>query len=129
MEPWPVLGGIVREDVVHEFGIAAELLEAAQAEADRLAEGKLMVIGARLGSGAGISAEALQSSFEMLVSDLGLEPLALELEQVGDLRHCGCGEEFRADDHLATCPACGGIPEPPPGGVGLEIDYLRVADS
>jgi hydrogenase nickel incorporation protein HypA/HybF len=112
---------------MHEFGIAEDLLEAARSEADRLGEGPLRGIGVRLGSGAGIEAEALRTSFELLIADLGIGPVTLEIEDVPQQHRCECGVVFEDEDPIAACPECGGPAVPVPGP-GLQLDYLKLGD-
>lgn len=110
---------------MHEFGIAEELLAAAEVEAARAGGGDLSVIGVRLGAGSGIDEDALRASFEALTSHRGLDHLTLHVEGVPHRRRCGCGAAFEAVGRIAVCPSCGGIASEPVGGTGLEISFLE----
>ena len=73
---------------MHEFGIADDVLAAAEVEAGRVGGGTLSVIGVRLGTGSGVDPDALQSSFDALVAHRDLSPLSLEIEIVSQRRRC-----------------------------------------
>ena len=113
---------------MHEFGIADDVLAAAEVEAGRVGGGTLSVIGVRLGTGSGVDPDALQSSFDALVAHRDLSPLSLEIEIVSQRRRCICGEVFEVQGLIAACPACGAFDSDPLEGRGLDIAFLEFSD-
>ena len=74
--------------IMHEMGIANSILEAAQTESARRAEGETLTkIGVRIGEFAGVDPESLRFCFEALIKGTEFEPLQLEIAwcRAGDL--------------------------------------------
>lgn len=113
---------------MHEFGIADDVLVAAEVEAERVGGGTLSVIGIRLGTGSGIDPDALLTSFDALVAHRDLGPLSLEIETVPQKRRCRCGEGFEVSGLIAVCPACGDFDSKVLGGGALDIAFLEFSD-
>jgi len=113
---------------MHEFGIADDVLVAAEVEAGRVGGGTLLVIGVRLGTGSGIDPDALQTSFDALVAHRDLGPLSLEIETVMQRRRCICGDVFEVNGMIAVCPVCGAFDSKVLGGAGLDIAFLEFSD-
>jgi len=113
---------------MHEFGIADDVLAAAEVEAGRVGGGILSIVGVRLGTGSGIDPDALQLSFDALVAHRNLGPLSLDIEIVSQRRRCVCGEGFEVRGLIAVCPACGAFDSGPLEGRGLDISFLEFSD-
>ena len=113
---------------MHEFGIADDVLVAAEVEAGRVGGGTLSVIGIRLGTGSGIDPDALLMSFDALVAHRHLGPLSLEIETVSQRRRCICGEVFEVSGLIAVCPVCGAFDSTVLGGAALDIAFLEFSD-
>ena len=110
---------------MHEFGIASDVLEAANIEADRIGGGTLSVIGVRLGGDSGVDRDALETSFEALVQHHGLGDLTLEIEAVGVRYTCERGHDFEVDGRMTICPDCGSFQTQRIPGPGLDITFLE----
>ena len=116
--------------IMHELGIADSILNVVRDEArDRPGE-RLVKVGVRLGRLAGVDPDALAFSFEALVSDSDLEPLALDIEMADLTRSCPkCGHRYPVDGLDVDCPKCGEQETKFVGGDELEIAYLEVEES
>jgi hydrogenase nickel incorporation protein HypA/HybF len=117
------------EDIVHEIGIAASILEAIRSEAALRRRVRPVRAGVRIGELAGVDAEALRFCFETLVIDTDLAHLKLEIEIcVRRHRCCACQKEFSVSDYDFRCPACGRDTTEFISGDQLEFAYLEVEE-
>jgi hydrogenase nickel incorporation protein HypA/HybF len=65
---------------MHEVSIAVSILDAVKKEAELHPPGRPVKVGVRIGEMAGVDRDALEFSFEAVVKDSGLEPLALDIQ-------------------------------------------------
>ena len=114
---------------MHELGIAASVLDAVQAEAQRHPGMRLNCVGLRIGELAAVDPDALSFAFEALTRQTEFESLALEIEMCPRRHRCGsCATVFEARDFVFACPRCGASRTQCIGGDELEIAYLEVDD-
>ena len=114
---------------MHELGIAASVLQEAQQEAQRHPGARLRKVKLRVGELSGVNPEALNFSFEVLVRNAGLEPLALEIEICPRRQRCpACQRTFTVAEYDLRCPSCGLAETEFAGGDELELASLETED-
>jgi hydrogenase nickel incorporation protein HypA/HybF len=114
---------------MHELSIANSILEAVSKERERLNGARVKKVGVRIGELAGVDPDALSFSFEILVKDTELEPLALEIEFISRRHECShCKHAFTVVDYQMDCPACGSKETRCVGGDELQLAYLEVEE-
>ncbi len=112
---------------MHELGIASSILEAVETERQRYDGARVVRVGVRVGAWSGVDPAALRFSFEVLVADSELAPLALEIEACPRRNRCpACGHEFEVKDYEIECPACGTSPTQALGGDELELAFMEI---
>jgi len=112
---------------MHELGIAASILDCVDQEAERHPGQHICKVGVKIGELAGVSGDALQFGFEVLVKDTDREPLTLELEFVPRIQRCAkCEHEFRMTEFDPRCPLCGDFGTTCVSGEELDIAYMEV---
>jgi hydrogenase nickel incorporation protein HypA/HybF len=115
---------------MHELSIANSILETVARERERLNGARVKKVGVRIGELAGVDPDALSFSFEILVKDTDLEPLALDIEFIPRRHQCShCKHEFTVVDYQLVCPACGSTETRCIGGDELGLTYLEVEES
>jgi len=102
---------------MHEYGLAKDLLEAADREVRRLGGGVVSRLRVEIGELAGVSPEAFAAALEVAARDTPFEGAAIEFVHVpGRLRCEACGVQgSRTDLDLRdpspsgpwVCPRCG----------------------
>lgn len=110
---------------MHEWSLAASLINEAEAEARKRGAIKVHSVTVRVGILTGVVPELLERAFEAAApgSLLGDARLVLEVEPA--LARCpSCGRESEFDDFLLVCPACGGIGLKPLKGDGLYLTHV-----
>jgi hydrogenase nickel incorporation protein HypA/HybF len=117
---------------VHEFGLAAQIVEQVVAESSRLGPGeKLTAVGLSVGVISGVDADALLFSLEAIAAGEGLSEIEFAVEKVPHRRRCpGCGRDFEVDVTAfeSACPSCGSTGSVPIAGHELKIEYIEVED-
>ncbi|OFV86113.1 MAG: hypothetical protein A2620_06220 [Acidobacteria bacterium RIFCSPHIGHO2_01_FULL_67_28] len=114
---------------MHELSLAQTLLETVEAEARRRPGAHVVTVGVRVGELSGVDPEALSFSFEALVADTALAPLALAIERCPRRHRCPrCDFTFAATDSDFACPRCGSTPTRCVGGDELELTFLEVEE-
>ncbi|HXJ16443.1 MAG TPA: hydrogenase maturation nickel metallochaperone HypA [Candidatus Polarisedimenticolia bacterium] len=114
---------------MHELGIAASVLDAVQAEAQKYPGMRMSRVGLRIGELAAVDPEALRFAFEALTRETEFESMALEIEMCPRRHRCGdCATVFEARDFVFACPRCGASHTECISGEELEIAYLEVDD-
>jgi hydrogenase nickel incorporation protein HypA/HybF len=112
---------------MHEMGIACSILDAVRIEAVLHAPSKVRKVGLRIGEWSGVDTESLRFSFEAMVQNSDLEPLALEIEFRRRQNYCRiCDQTFPLEDFEVRCPTCGGVETEPSAGTELDIAYLEL---
>src|SRR5215469_14117881 len=115
---------------MHEMGIAAEILRAAETEAHRHPGARLAAIGLRLGELTGVDAEALRFSFEAIVKETSHEGINLAIENCPRKHRClGCNAFFQVVNHEMTCPACSSVETDFASGDELELAYVELEEA
>lgn len=114
---------------MHELSIANSILETVRKEREKLHGARIKKVGVRIGELAAVDPDALSFSFEVLVKDTDLEPLALDIEFLARRHQCShCQHEFIVADCQFDCPACGSQETRCIGGDELGLTYLEVED-
>jgi hydrogenase nickel incorporation protein HypA/HybF len=112
---------------MHEIGIANSILEAARQEAARQAAVRVRRVCVRIGTLAGVDADALRFGFEALTRDTDLAELELEIELCPRINRCAaCSAEFIVADYDFRCPQCGEGKTQFISGDQLELAYLEI---
>jgi hydrogenase nickel incorporation protein HypA/HybF len=115
---------------MHELSIASSILETVSKERERLNGARVTKVGVRIGELAGVDPDALSFSFEILVKDTDLDPLALEIEFISRRHECShCKHVFTVVNYQFDCPACGSKETRCVGGDELQLAYLEVEES
>jgi hydrogenase nickel incorporation protein HypA/HybF len=114
---------------LHEMSIAAAVLDAVRAEAERRPGSRISRAGLRIGELSGVQADALRFCLETLVSGTDMEPLAFDFELLPWMRRCKqCGETYRVVDYQPACAACGSSDTEAAGGDEMELSYVEVEE-
>jgi|SRR5579883_121210 hydrogenase nickel incorporation protein HypA/HybF len=114
---------------MHEVAIAAAILEAGQAEAERRPGSKLTGIGVRLGALSGVDSDALRFAFAALTAGTYLDALKFEIESRPRRNRCErCGHEFESSLYNAPCPLCASENTLFVGGDDLELAWVEVEE-
>jgi hydrogenase nickel incorporation protein HypA/HybF len=117
---------------VHEIGIANSILEAvrqetARVEAARHGAARVRRICVRIGTLAGVDADALRFGFEALTRDSDFADLELEIELCPRVHRCpACGTEFAVAEYEFRCPQCGEEKTQFVSGDQLELAYMEI---
>jgi len=114
---------------MHEIGIAQNILEAVQAEANRRPEAALRAVGVRIGELSSVDRDALDFAFSVLTRDTAFAGVKLEIEWCPRRERClACGDVFNSGCEVSPCPKCGGRRTRLAGGTELDIAYLEVEE-
>ncbi len=111
---------------MHELSIALSLLEAAEDEAERRGNPRVLAVHLRLGPLSGVVKEALLSAFEMARAESSLPEARLEIEDVPLVVFCPECQRNRAavSIQMLCCAECGA---PTPDVVqGRELDIIAL---
>jgi hydrogenase nickel incorporation protein HypA/HybF len=112
---------------VHEIGIANSILEAVREEAARHGAACVRSICVRIGTLAGVDADALRFGFDALTRDTDLAELELEIELCPRMHRCpACSAEFVVADYECCCPRCGEEKTQFVSGDQLELAYMEI---
>jgi len=114
---------------MHELSIAIGLIELAAEEAARQGNVRVATVYLRIGSLAGVVADALRFSFDLAAEGTPLEGAQLEIEEVPVTVHCALcdGDHIVVDSQRIRCPICD-EPAAVVGGRELELAALEVID-
>lgn len=95
--------------LMHETGIAAEILNIAKREAQRRGAAGIAAVTVRIGDLSGVSADALEFAFSALCAGTPADGARLRLERVPLLARCpSCRRDSApAADLILWCPDCG----------------------
>jgi hydrogenase nickel incorporation protein HypA/HybF len=109
------------------MSIALSLVDVIRAELAPRGNPRLARVGLRIGEMAGVQADALRFSFEIIVKDTELEQAELDIEHVPLTYRCAaCAREFPVDRYEMNCPACGSGDTTAVAGEELHLSYLEV---
>jgi hydrogenase nickel incorporation protein HypA/HybF len=112
---------------VHEIGIANSILEAVRQEAALHGATRVRRVCVRIGTLAGVDADALRFSFEALTRDTDFADLELEIELCPRKHRCpACGDEFVVADYEFCCPQCGEVKTQFVSGDQLELASMEI---
>lgn len=115
---------------MHEIGIAESVLETVRTELSRHPGARGVEIGIKVGELSGVEPDALQFSFQALLSDTDLEPLRVNIETCPRRYRCRCcGLDYTVDGWDLACPGCGETNVERIGGDELEISYLDLEEA
>lgn len=95
-------------EIVHELGIARNVLEIIIGEADQRG-GRAKSVLLRVGQISGIVPESLEFLIKCLSEGTPAEGLEVKIEIVKPVMVCkSCGEKFTVEELSFYCPKCGG---------------------
>jgi hydrogenase nickel incorporation protein HypA/HybF len=115
---------------MHEVGIANSIIEAGQIEAARRAGSKLVRIGVRVGTLAGVDMDALRFAFTALVQGTGLDAVDFEIQSCPRRNRClECDSEFESALYSDPCPRCASERSILVGGEELDLAYVEVEEA
>jgi hydrogenase nickel incorporation protein HypA/HybF len=107
---------------MHEFSIAQNILEVVHRTASEAGAARVARVRLKVGVFTSIHVDSLRFALEVLARGTPSEGCALEVEDVPMTVRCGaCGQESRAPEILAECPACGATGVTVAGGRELSI--------
>ncbi|HMP77675.1 MAG TPA: hydrogenase maturation nickel metallochaperone HypA [Kiritimatiellia bacterium] len=113
---------------MHEFGIAENILEAAQEAARANGARRIEVVRVRVGALSGVVEEALRFAFDSLANGTPAAGARLEIEPAPVRCYCdGCNTEFAATPLHYECPACGRASSDIRGGRELNLIAIEVS--
>jgi hydrogenase nickel incorporation protein HypA/HybF len=114
---------------MHEIGIANAIIEAGQKEAAIRGGSKLVRIGVRIGTLAGVDNNALQFAFTALTQGTELDSIQFEIQSCPRRNCClECGCEFESDVYSEPCPRCASEQSVLVGGEELDLAYVEVEE-
>jgi len=112
------------------MSIAAAVLEAVQAEAERHPGSRVTKAGLRIGEISGVDTESLRFCLETLVTETDLASLTFEFELCPWQRRCRrCGDTFPVADYRVECGKCGSGDTEEAGGAQMELAWLEMEES
>jgi len=115
---------------MHEVGIANSVIEAGQIEAARYTGSKLVRIGVRIGTLAGVDTDALRFAFTALVKGTDLDAVDFEIQSCRRRNRClECDCEFESDLYSNPCPDCASERSILVGGDELDLAYVEVEEA
>ncbi len=115
---------------MHEIGIADSIIEAGQIEAARRAGSKLVRIGIRIGTLAGVDGDALRFAFTALTRGTDLDAVEFEIQSCPRRNRClDCDEIFETTLYSAPCPRSRSEQSILAGGGELELAYVEVEEA
>jgi hydrogenase nickel incorporation protein HypA/HybF len=112
---------------MHELAIAQSLVEVGAREARSAGAARVERIDLRLGSLAGVDAEALSFCFSVAARGTPCEQADLRIATMPAAGCCpACGATCEVHDLMHQCPECGGWPLDVKGGREMVIASLEV---
>lgn len=114
---------------MHEIDIAAQILRAGQAEAERRPGARLSAVTVKIGVLAGVDAAALHFAWNVLSQQENCLPPRLEIVTVPRRNLCeDCGAEFASEANEAVCPVCSSRKSFLLGGDELQLASVEVEE-
>ena len=114
---------------MHEIGIANAIIEAGQTEAARRKGSKLVRIGVRVGTLAGVDSDALRFAFTALTQGTDLDAVHFEIQSCPRRNQClDCACEFESGIYSDPCPNCASQRTKLVGGEELDLAYVEVEE-
>ncbi|MEO7142950.1 MAG: hydrogenase maturation nickel metallochaperone HypA [Bryobacteraceae bacterium] len=116
---------------MHELSIAIGLVEAAEAEMEKLAGAQVLAIHLKLGRLSGVAREALEFSYEIACQDTPLKGSRLVIEDVPVLIDCPACKAPREVVSLQWlhCAVCGAAAGEVLQGRELQVAALEIAEN
>jgi hydrogenase nickel incorporation protein HypA/HybF len=113
---------------MHELSIAMSIVEVAEEESERRGGVRVVAVHLRVGLLAGVSKEALLSSYEMACDNTALAGSQLVVEDIPGIIYCSACDgrhPVRAPEWFC-CAACGSLATELVQGKELEVVSLEV---
>jgi hydrogenase nickel incorporation protein HypA/HybF len=111
---------------MHELQAARQIIEIVRKEMGRKNLIRITSVGVRVGALSGFNPEALSFGFEAAVMDTPLSGARLNIEYIPIKAYCrDCHKNFKLDQMIITCPACGSTNLSFSESDALEIDYIE----
>lgn len=117
----------VKQNCMHEFSLAIEVINLAQREAEKNMSEFIQEITIEVGDLSGVEADAFESALELLVKDSILENADINILRIAGKGKCNaCDYEFEMKYRMATCPKCQCFPSEISGGEEFRVVSLVV---
>jgi len=114
---------------MHELGIAQNILEIVQQSVPPDQAPDVRCVRMRIGPLSGVVADSLDFCFNVIIAETGMPQARLAIEQVPLVSRCrDCRNEFRVEDLVFQCPACGSSSLELISGKELEIVEIELAE-
>jgi len=112
---------------MHEFSIAMNIIEIAEAEAEKAKADAINELILDIGTMSGIEFYALNTALEMAVKNTLLEQTKIQVNKIQAKARCtDCKNEFDIDNVYDPCPKCDGLYHELITGKEMQIKSLVV---
>ncbi|MFW6114960.1 MAG: hydrogenase maturation nickel metallochaperone HypA [Thermodesulfobacteriota bacterium] len=116
-------------DAMHEFSIAASLLEIISQEASTYGDSKVTGVTLKIGTLSGVVFESLEFAFQAVSQGTVAEGANLVIERVALRIACrACGTTSMPADPFIICPHCGSGDVEIIAGRELQIESMEIDD-
>ncbi len=114
---------------MHEVGIMTSALDAVLRQARAHGAHEVQRIVLRIGTLAGVDADALRFAFEAVVPGTPAATAVLEIQSVPAIAHCAaCAADFAAGaGYIFACPTCGRLSGEIRQGRELELTRIEMS--
>jgi hydrogenase nickel incorporation protein HypA/HybF len=114
---------------MHEMSLAGSILQLVEDAAARERFTRVKCLRLEAGALAGVEVDALRFAMQALSPCTVLAGAEIEIDEPPGRAWCaGCGREVAIASRADPCPACGGVPLRPTGGLDLRLRELIVHD-
>ena len=114
---------------MHELSIAQSILETVQREMANRNWPAVTEVGVQVGALSGVLPDALQFSFDAIVTETPLAGCRLKIEHIPAQGQClRCEQVFDVEQLFFACPACASGEVRVHQGYELDIAYLEVEE-
>ena len=112
---------------MHELSLAAEVINLAQREAEKVMAKSIVEITIEVGDLSGVEANAFKSALGLLVKDSILEGAQINIIKSPGKGKChSCNHEFEMNQRMVTCPKCQAFPSEIIGGREFRVLSLLI---
>lgn len=108
---------------MHEYSIAAEIVEAA---IEKAGTRRIRKIQLHVGELSGIFDESLKLYLDIIFTEKNFEAVEIVIEPVSAVFLCSCGKEYSGGKLFDPCPVCGGFNRKITAGQNCTIESIEV---
>jgi hydrogenase nickel incorporation protein HypA/HybF len=110
---------------MHEFSLAADVVELAAREAEKHAVSRILEMDIEVGALSGVDADAFREALKLVVENTLLSQTVIRLNRKSGRGICpSCRREFEMKERIAFCPDCGELPSEITGGLEFRVVSL-----